>query len=341
MLGRAATLLGLAITLLCATSCGDDDPAGPGGGGATSAATGTGSPAATTASGGTAASSTGSGGGGGAETCTGKTGMAGDHDPVFVMSSGAEREYAMHVPPSYDPEVPTPVVLGFHGYGEGNDAFASVTHLAEAADEAGFIVVFPQGTAPLGIPGWNAGSCCGSASIGDVPDVQLVADLLDQIATDYCVDERRVFATGFSNGGMLSHRLACELSDRIAAIGAVAGTMAIPDCTPSRPVPVLHVHGTSDPVVAWDGGALAQGVPDTITGWIDRNGCGASPMVVYEQGSARCELFDDGCTDGAVVELCTVTGGGHDWPGGGTAMGMGDLVATDVIAEFFAAHPMP
>jgi polyhydroxybutyrate depolymerase len=172
--------------------------------------------------------------------------------------------------------------------------------------------------------------------------------MLDALAKDYCVDPKRVFSAGFSNGGMLSHRLACELSDRIAAIGPVAGTMAIDACKPSRPVPVMHVHGKSDFVVPYNGGGLggAQSVNDTISGWVSRNGCtDAQATGVFEKGKALCVEYSQ-CNAGSAVRLCTIDGGGHQWPGGTSAGGFGgtlnmDLDSSEAMAAFFEAHPMP
>lgn len=274
-----------------------------------------------------------------APSCNGKGGTPGFFD-LKLMSSGDERSYRVHLPSGYDTQTALPVIIAMHGYTESVENFTQVTHYEEAADKHQFISVFPAGKASLGVPGWNAGSCCGSASLQGVPDVQFISDLIDKLDQDYCIDKKRVFASGFSNGGMLSHRLACELSDRIAAIGAVSGTMAIDECKPARPVPVLHIHGTSDPVVSYDLGALAKNVPDTISGWVSRNLCGMSTAIVYDKGSAKCERYN-GCAEGADVELCTIDGGVHEWPAGGTANGMGDLNATEYIIDFLMAHPMP
>ena len=156
--------------------------------------------------------------------------------------------------------------------------------------------------------------------------------------------------TGFSNGGMLSHRLACEMSDKIASIGAVAGTLAVASCMPSRPAPspVLHVHGKDDPVVLYDGGGLSGGesVADTISFWVMNDGCtDTTPAQVYMNGDATCVQYS-ACHAGSAVELCTISDGGHQWPGGNDAgFGLGtlsmDLDASETIVKFFADHPLP
>lgn len=280
----------------------------------------------------------GMGGGGVSPACMGKSPMAAGNTDYQVMTSGEARDYRVHVPPGYTAEKPVALVVALHGYTEKIDEYMEISHFAEAVDQRGMIVVFPQGKAPLGVPGWNAGTCCGTAQTQKTPDVQFIRDMVAKIEQDYCIDPQRIFASGFSNGGMLSHRLACELSERIAAIGAVSGTMAIDPCVPKRQVPILHIHGTSDIVVPYNNSITAQTVPQTIGGWTTRNFCKADKSTVYSKGSVSCELYT-ACN--ADVELCTIEGGSHQWPGGGAAMGMGDLDATAYILDFFDAHPMP
>jgi polyhydroxybutyrate depolymerase len=146
---------------------------------------------------------------------------------------------------------------------------------------------------------------------------------------------------------MFSQRLACELSRRIAAIGPVAGPLAIDGCVPSRPVPLIEFHGTSDFVVPYNGGGLggAESVPDTIAFWTQHDACtDAQPAKVYENGDSSC-VEHRSCAGGSAVRLCTVDGGGHQWPGGTSAGPAGklteDIDASEEMAQFFAAHPMP
>jgi len=282
------------------------------------------------------------GAGGGAAACVGLDGTPGDFERT-LLSGTQMREYRVHVPPGYDPTKPTMLVLVFHGFLETSEQIEDITVMTPVSDARNFLLVYPQGLSTS----WNAGACCGSSASSDVEDVKFVGEMLDALSQEYCVDPKRVFASGFSNGGMLSHRLACEMSDRIAAIGPVAGTMAIDDCTPARPVPVMHVHGTSDFVVPYNGGGLggAQSVQNTITAWKERNGCtDGQPTGVYENGDALCVEYSQ-CNAQASVRLCTLDGGGHQWPGG-TSAGPGgtlsmDLATSEALAAFFEAHPMP
>lgn len=260
-----------------------------------------------------------------------------------VNWGGVDRTVNVHVPASYDPTMRTPVVLGFHGYTLNAETQANQSHMIAASDQDGFIAIHANGTGAL--LGWNAGDCCGTAASSGVDDVGLVGAILDRLETEMCIDTDRVYATGFSNGGFLSHRLGCELSDRIAAIAPVAGVMGIPDCNPARSVPVFEVHGDADPVVAYNGGLGFRSVAETIAGWADRDECPpGAPAVTYQNGDATCETHT-GCAGGAEVTLCTIAGGGHQWPGGEALPGGGntstDLDATAAIWSFFVAHPMP
>ncbi len=160
-------------------------------------------------------------------SCTDRTGARGD-TTFRIQSGGRERSFVVHVPPGYDRARPTPVVLDLHGWLADGAGQAATSHLRAEADLRGLIAVHPDGVGRS----WNAGACCAPASSSGVDDVQFVRDLLDRVERDWCVDRRRVHAMGFSNGGGLSHRLACELSDRIASIGPVSGTVAIPTCAP-------------------------------------------------------------------------------------------------------------
>ena len=223
------------------------------------------------------------------------------------------------------------------------------------ADREGFIAVYPDGTGV--IKTWNGTGCCGSAVTNDVDDVGFLASLLDQLESTLCLDRRRLFAAGMSNGGIMSHRLACELSERLAAVAPVAGTDMTASCSPTRAIPVLHTHGSDDGHVPWLGGegcgpagVSFSSVPDTLERWRTRNGCQATTSLYLEQGDGRCEAYT-GCSQGADVVLCRVADGGHNWPGGEPPAGLVEcpanggqsntFLASEVIWSFFAAHPLP
>lgn len=278
--------------------------------------------------------------------CKGKAGAAGDKT-VVLKSGGLDRTFVLQVPAKYDASKPVPLVFLFHGYTMSAKAIADATHFAEAADARGFILVVPEGTGTQ--KSFHAGACCGAAPANGVDDVALTKDMLLNVQADYCVDPKRVFTTGFSNGGMLSYRLACELSGTVAAAASVAGTISInpESCKPPRAVPMMHVHGTNDLVVAYNGGGIGanESVAKSVATLRTANGCAAGPGAdVYTKDDVTCTEWGP-CNAASHVRLCKVQGGGHQWPGGESLPYGGspspNLKATDAIVEFFEKHPMP
>jgi polyhydroxybutyrate depolymerase len=274
----------------------------------------------------------------------------------MLAHDGAPRTFRVHVPPGYDGSEPRPLVLMFHGGGGSGRQFEQASsRMNPIADREGFIAVYPDGSGALQT--WNGGGCCGYAVTNDVDDVGFVSALLDHLEAALCIDTQRVFASGMSNGGIMSHRLACELAGRFAAIAPVAGTDLTASCMPARPVPVMQIHGTDDGHVPWDGGegcGLAgvsfTSVPDTMEGWRSRNGCTEMTAAYFAEGDGTCRSYV-GCAEGADVVLCSIEGGGHNWPGGEPPAGLIEcpgnggqsttFSASEAVWRFFAAHPRP
>ena len=259
-----------------------------------------------------------------------------------LVSSGDDREYLLHVPAKYDATAAVPLVLVFHGYFGSASGMQGVTGLSALADQYGFAVAYGVGVSSS----WNAGKCCGSSAFLQRPDVQYASDVIDHVAADVCVDPKRIYATGLSNGSMLSNRLGCALANRIAAFGAVAGPRAIDACSPSRPIPVIAFHGTADAVVPYDGGGSggAESAAESFAFWSQNAGCTDAPEVVFANGDATC-VERSTCAGGASVRLCTIQNGGHQWPGGPAIPGLGaqtkDIVASKELVEFFFSHALP
>ena len=273
---------------------------------------------------------------------------------------GQERQFMVHLPPNYRPGHAMPMVLAFHGGGGSMEIQADDSRygLISKADSAGFIAVFPNGHSAM--PGhrmatWNAGGCCGSARDTGSDDVAFVRALIEHLRQRLAVDARRIYAIGMSNGGMMSHRLACELSDQLAGIAAVAGTDATDGCQPGRPIPVLMIHALDDDHVLYQGGAGPQAfrdrskvmdfisVPETERRWVHRNRCTGPAQKVQERPGAVCERYSS-CADGAQVQLCTTETGGHSWPGAersrpGKGRPSQALDANDTIWSFFQSLP--
>lgn len=261
----------------------------------------------------------------------------GDYD-FSLMHDGLNRIYKVHVPVSYTGQ-PLPVVLAFHGGGgnaQGSVEFYGINGLA---DKEGFIVVYPEGTGKelngKVFGSWNAGRCCSPASENKIDDVGFIAKMIAKLKDDFTIDERRIFAIGHSNGALISYRLACELSDQIAAIAVGGAQDSFDNCRPSRPIPLLHFHGSDDKCAPYQGGECggcfadfltASGipsprktwecrpVPEYIDEWRQRNGCSDQTAVTFKNGNATCFTYQQ-CRDNADVTLCLVEGMGHTWPG--------------------------
>jgi polyhydroxybutyrate depolymerase len=248
-----------------------------------------------------------------------------------VQVDGMTRTYRLFMP--VRPKKPAPVVLVFHGgFGTG-ERVAMQTGFDAEAERRGFIAVYPDGIGRA----WNAGPCCGAPSRSDLDDVAFVSKLLDKLQRQYPVDKRRIFATGISNGGLISYRLACELPSRIAAAAPVAATL-ISDCSPKAAVSILHVHGVEDENIPMEGGKGTRGVtgydwPPVQAGidrWRTLNGCPATPKTMAV-GDVTTRSWTP-CRSKTEVRLVTLAGVAHTWP-------KESYAATPEIWRFFAAHP--
>lgn len=268
---------------------------------------------------------------------------------------GLERTYILHVPTTYDRNRAAPLVLDFHGgAGNANNQMRN-SKFGELADEKGFIVVYPNGTGRLEdkILTWNGGTCCGYAVTNQIDDVGFIRALIAELQSQYNIDPKRIYATGLSNGGIMSYRLACEGSDIFAAIAPVAGTQDYVQCNPSEPVSVIHFHGTDDTHLPYGGGrgddsiagVVFTSVEESINFWLDTNQCATTPQS-ETFSDIQHDTYSD-CANGTAVELYTIVDGKHAWPGSdGPAWPGGDqptqtISATELIWEFFAAHPKP
>ena len=284
----------------------------------------------------------------------GAAGALGKDTLYSLRHDGRARTYLVHLPPAYDRAQSRPVVLVFHGGGGHGEQMAQMTGFSAKADREGFIAVYPNGSGRWQnrFLTWNTGNCCAWAYENRIDDVGFIRSLIDRMKKDFTVDPRRVYVTGISNGGMMSYRLACELSDLVAAAGPVAGAQNV-DCKPSRPVSLVALHGTADLHVRYDGGPplrmadarnprVDRPVSDAIAFWVKHNGCRQEPQA-QRRGKVLIETYGD-CAAGTSVTLYTLHEEGHTWPGGTKWAFWADepsreISATDVIWEFFQAHP--
>ena len=274
-----------------------------------------------------------------------------------IETGGRKRYFIVHVPKNYDPAKPAPVVLSLHGAAMNGTMMVGFTGLNETSEKNGFLVVYPSGTGTGSFLTWNAGGFSGQFAQNRPDDVSFIRLMLDEISKKYNVDTKRVFACGMSNGGMMCYRLAAELSDRIAAIAPVAGTIAIDESKPSRPVPVMHFHGLKDRIVPYvfdktktPAFMRFKGVEDSVMTWVKLNGC--AEMAKEETISKPNDEMKvtkrvwSGGKNGAEVVLVVVEDGGHTWPGQ-RQTGLGfigkstvDVSANDLMWEFFQKHPL-
>ncbi|CAG0944201.1 hypothetical protein ANRL1_01638 [Anaerolineae bacterium] len=271
-----------------------------------------------------------------------------------IRVDGRDRTYIVYTPDSYEASMPSPLVLVLHGGGGHAENAQKMSEMNAIADREGFIVIYPNGTGRLAyrLLTWNAAdNCCGYAHDENVDDVKFIRELIEQVQQDYAIDPNRIYVTGMSNGGMMSYRLACELSDVIAAIAPVAGAFNLADCEPTHPVSVIIFHGTADEHVLYEGGEslksvdgerIDQPVSVAVDFWTAHNGCTTEPTST-EVGSIVTDVYTH-CSTGVEVTLVTIEGGGHTWPGGKRGSRRGDepsqeINASEVMWEFFAAHP--
>ena len=238
---------------------------------------------------------------------------AGTYRFSFVHD-GLTRQYIVYVPASVPRGRPAPMLLGLHGGGGNMDYQANNYGLKAKADQAGFVAVFPNGFSrfPNGILAtWNAGTCCGRAAGNTVDDVGFLKEVIERVSRQLPIDRGRIYATGMSNGAMMSYRLACELPTLIRAIAPVAGTDNTTACTPSRPVPVILFHARDDNHVSFNGGAgkdaLAKvdftSVPATVSKWVAINRASPTPKRILSVPGATCDLHA-AAPGGAPVEAC-------------------------------------
>ncbi len=244
---------------------------------------------------------------------------------------GRTRTYLLHAPIAADAETPLPVVFVLHGATQSASSAERMSAMSDKADHNHFIAIYPSGTGRLsGVPFWNAGRCCAYALANQVDDIGFFRALIDKLERDHTVDRKRIYFTGISNGAAMSYRVACEMSDQVAAIAPVEGALNI-DCRPSVPVSVLIFHGTSDRLVPF------SSVAHAVDFWVKHDGCSAIPEH-QETAEVHVDKYS-GCQDGDEVTLYAIPGGHHMWPG--LAISGNDVPATDLIWSFFAAHPKP
>ena len=281
-------------------------------------------------------------------------------DETMTTADGRTRSFRVVVPNNLPAHEPVPLLLALHGgIGSGNQ-FETTSGFDDLAAAHGFVVVYPDGI-PIGGSSilasgqvWNGGACCGRAARERVDDVGFLTAVIDRVSADHRIDPDRVFAAGHSNGAIMAYRLACELSDRIAAIGVQAGTIETRDCAPDHPVSVLAIHGTADTNIPIDGGR-GQGVSGAtfsspvaaVETFARLDRCASSTTVTAaDNPDVTTETWPDG-VDGTEVAFVRVAGATHAWMGHPSPRASTGLTgepyqrfdSSAAIWDFLAAHP--
>ncbi len=263
-------------------------------------------------------------------------------EPLDVVRSltvqGLKRTYFLHIPPGLNDQQSVSLVFVFHGFQESSDYARIYSGLDNISNANGFVVIYPEGTGDSSGRSWNAGECCGYARQNNIDESAFVRSMIQDVGTIVHVDTKRIYAAGFSNGALLSYRLACEMSDTFAAVAPVAGVLVYSPCQPEQPVSVIDVHGMTDTVVPFKGGGVNPGtgqpfppVEQSVAAWAKLDGCTDSGKVEHNGLVTRTAYGQ--CAPGAAVELYTVSGNGHNWPSPYA------VPISQIIWEFFAAHP--
>ncbi|MFX0065231.1 MAG: alpha/beta hydrolase family esterase [Candidatus Hermodarchaeota archaeon] len=277
-------------------------------------------------------------------------------DFKYIEVDGMSRSYLIRLPSGYTDDEPIALVIALHGWGGDAKEFDQSSGFTQLAEKENFIVVYPSGIAnfPFSSAAWNSGHCCAYPLESGIDDVSFIELLLDHLENQYSIDSRKVYVTGFSNGGMLSYLLGAELSDRVAAIGPVAATIGgkasensevciIPE--PSNALSVVAIHGKMDSKVPYEGGigSIAGtredlSVNESISFWITHNNCSTVPVIeMSDDGEVIREIYSGGINNTEIM-LYSIVRGGHVWPGSSRDT-IRAISAAEVIWEFFKTHP--
>jgi len=264
---------------------------------------------------------------------------------------GVQRSANLYINSTYQDGDEWPLIINMHGLGSNAAQQEFYSYFDLVADTSKFLLVYPDGLLnSQGTTHWNAGFGTG------VDDVGFINVLIDHMHQSYNIDLSRVYSTGMSNGGYMSYTLACELSDRIAAIASITGAMVENqenNCSPSYAPPILQMHGTADPTVPYDGNAIQRSIPDLIEYWKEQHGCSDDheyieyPDIDMEDNTTVESFSYTDCTTGGEVKFYKIENGGHTWPGAIMIPELGnvtrDIIASNEVWEFFQKyqHPNP
>ena len=258
-----------------------------------------------------------------------------------ITFQGIDRDFSVYIPESYTHDSSSSMIFVFHGFGGSNNFIMYTSNFNSISERENFIVVYPQGSSFWGYPHWNVGGWTNGSSVNDV---EFIDFLIELISEQYNINQDRIYATGMSNGGFFSYLLACQLSDKIAAIASVTGSMTneiFNNCDPTKEVPVLQIHGTEDPIVTYEGNSSigSIGIESVLSYWKSNNYCHESETTELYDSNPNDSfyvhriLFDNG-VNGSKVDHYKVYGGEHFW------FMEDDINSSELIWEFFSQHDL-
>ena len=244
----------------------------------------------------------------------GKGSNTANENALTLEHHGLNREYVLFVPSAYDSATPLPLLFNFHGFGGNTSEYMAYADMRTLAESENFILVYPQGSNLDGSPHWN--TCPnGDDNKSNAADFGFIATLVNELSSAYSIDQDRIYAAGYSNGGMMAYGLANYKSEIFAAVASVSGTMLDCTATPAHPIPLIHLHSTADDTLPYNGNNYFNGTQTVLNHWIAFNNTNRSPTVTSDtSGSMTIEryVYDQGDSGAKVVHYKYIAGG-HDW----------------------------
>jgi polyhydroxybutyrate depolymerase len=270
-----------------------------------------------------------------------------------MLFDGLERTFFVHLPENYNTAMTYPIVFAMHGGGRlGYEGIEGQSQLSDLSDSENFIVVYPEGIKTLGFRTWNAGDCCPSATLLNTNDVGFIAALLDKLKLELSINSKKVYATGFSNGGQLAYKLANTYPNKFAAVSAVAGVLQDFPFNPSRKVPIIHFHSYLDTTAPYNGGFSDApninfefpSVESTMDLIAANYNCDIIKQTIFSNLNTYDFFRYSDCDNAAQIELYVSRDGGHTWPGGQAFQTMpitNHFNASSLMWAFFNNYELP
>lgn len=270
-----------------------------------------------------------------------------------IVHEGLERTYFVHLPASYNTSISYPLIFAMHGGGLlGYKGIEGQSQLSQLSDSENFIVVYPEGLKTLGFRTWNAGDCCPSATLLETDDIGFINSLLDKLKIELSINSKKVYATGFSNGGQMAYKLANRFPNKFAAVSAVAGVLQDFPFNPSRKVPIIHFHSYQDLTAPYNGGLSNApninnnfpSVDSTMRIIANNYNCSLIKKTIFSNTNTYDFFRYSDCDNNVRIELYVSQDGGHTWPGG-KALTNNEITnhfnASSIMWEFFKNYELP